>query len=169
MVREKIDRMLDELPNEELDEVHWVIQVIYKKYLFKKGLLDKGVAVTQLFREAEDIIESWDNVFARNISEETKESIYYDQYKWHIFSYKMKNCLEQEAARDAFDAVSKDEIYVMYQDLPYIFLYQNASQVVSTDFDSEQDIYLFDRTFTWTYVHTHESMLGPYFFKVDRE
>ena len=49
---------------------------------------------------------------------------------------------------------------------PDVSLYTNAKSVVSTDFDSEQDIYIFDRNFSWTYVHTHESMCGPYFYKV---
>jgi len=26
------------------------------------------------------------------------------------------------------------------------------------------DIYLFDESFKWTYVNTHEVMCGPYFF-----
>jgi hypothetical protein len=54
----------------------------------------------------------------------------------------------------------------MYQNKPEVFLYTGAKDVVSTDFDSEQDIYIFDRGFTWTYIHTHEADFGPYFYTV---
>jgi hypothetical protein len=54
----------------------------------------------------------------------------------------------------------------MYQNIPdIVFEYNNASDIVASDFDYEQDIYLFDKNFTWTYVYTHESMCGPYFYK----
>ncbi|WP_429351212.1 DUF4275 family protein [Paenibacillus sp. 4624] len=39
---------------------------------------------------------------------------------------------------------------------------------IKADFDEQQDIYIFDKAFTWTYVHTHESMCGPYFYKIDQ-
>ncbi|OMF77441.1 hypothetical protein BK142_11975 [Paenibacillus glucanolyticus] len=110
--------------------------------------------------------ELWDRAFAKNISDEIKKEIHYHQYKWHIFSYKKKECLEGEAARDAFDILTKNELYVMYQNSPdIVFEYKKAKDVVSANFDSEQDIYIFDKSFKWTYVHTHESMCGPYFYK----
>lgn len=122
--------------------------------------------ISELIGDPHDIINLWDNTFAQNISEELKEAIHYDQFKWHIFSYEKQFCLKKNSARIAFDAETKDELYVMYQNSPNILIYNNANNIVSTDFDSEQDIYIFDKNFTWTYVHTHESMCGPYFYKV---
>ncbi|WMT43562.1 DUF4275 family protein [Paenibacillus sp. D2_2] len=95
--------------------------------------------------------------------------MYYNQYRWHIFSYEKQVCSIKEKARKEFNEITKSEIYVMYQDSPYVRLYKNANDVVAEDFDSEQDIFIFDRDFTWTYVHTHESMCGPYYYKVIRE
>ncbi len=166
MIRDKIDKILDDLPEEDLENVYWSIKIIHEGYLFKKRLLDKGVMIQELFGESEEIIDLWDSTFAKNINEEMRESIHYDQFKWHIFSYKKHDCLKGLAARKAFDAVYKDELYVMYQNSPYVMQYSKAGRVLAADFDSQQDIYIFDKHFTWTYVHTHESMCGPYFYHV---
>ncbi|OEH91145.1 DUF4275 family protein [Bacillus solimangrovi] len=167
MIRDKINKILDSLPEEELNEVYWSISYIQENYMFKKNLFDKGVGMKGLYDESEEIIEMWDKTFTQNISEAEKEEIYYEQYKWHIFSYKKQDCLIEEKARKAFDTMSKDEIYVMYEGSPIVSLYTNAKVVIAKDFDSQHDIYLFDKDFTWTYIHTHESMCGPYFYEVN--
>lgn len=165
MIRDKINKILDSLPEEELENVYYSIITIQEDYEYKHHLRKKGVQISPIY-EADEIIDSWDKTFAKNVSEQVKKEIYYEQFKWHVFSYNKQDCLKKEAAREAFDAVSKDELYVTYQGCPYVFLYTNANEVVSKDFDSQQDIYIFDKNFTWTYVHTHESMCGPYFYKV---
>jgi hypothetical protein len=44
---------------------------------------------------------------------------------------------------------------------------QQVSGPVDTDFFAgKNDVYLVDKQFTWTYVHTHEADCGPYFRKV---
>ncbi|NHN33670.1 DUF4275 family protein [Paenibacillus agricola] len=165
--RQEINQMIDSLPDEELGNVYGSIEFIHRKYLFKKNLLDKGVVILELFEEAQEIMDLWDRAFAKNMSNEIKEAIHYSQFKWHIFSYKKQKCLEKEEARNAFDALTKNELYVMYQNSPdVVFEYNNANDVVAADFDFEQDIYIFDKNFTWTYVHTHESMCGPFFYKI---
>ncbi|MBK5252809.1 MAG: DUF4275 family protein [Peptostreptococcaceae bacterium] len=40
----------------------------------------------------------------------------------------------------------------------------NAEQLKSSDFDLEDDVYVVDAEMKWTYVHTHESQCGPYYF-----
>ncbi|MCG7336107.1 DUF4275 family protein [Sporosarcina sp. ACRSM] len=167
MIRAQIDEILDGLPEEELENVYWSIKFIQENYLFKKNLLDKGVMIEDLFEEAEEIKDLWDSAFAKNVNEEMRESIHYDQFKWHIFSYEKQDCFKGSAARKAFDAVFKDELYVMYQNSPYIMQYSKADKVIAADFDSQQDIYIFDKHFTWTYVHTHEETCGPYFYSLN--
>lgn len=126
------------------------------------------IKITMTKITCRDVIRLWDEAFAHNVAEDIKEAIYYDQFKWHIFSYGKQKCLTGDEARQAFDAETKGEVYAVYQHLPHVFLYRNADRVIAEDFDSEQDIYLFDRQRTWTYVHTHESMCGPYFYKPNR-
>lgn len=166
MIRKKINEILDRLPDEELKEVYWTIESVQKNYLYRKNLLEKGVNISEIYEEAQEIIDLWDRTFAQNIREEVKESIYYSQFKWHIFSYEKQSSLKEDEARRAFDAEPKDELYVNYQNSPIVLLYSNANNVIAADFDSQQDIYIFDKNFNWTYVHTHESMCGPYFHKI---
>ncbi|MEW4429694.1 DUF4275 family protein [Paenibacillus pabuli] len=166
MIREQINKMLDVLPESELNVAYSRIELVYHRYMFEQNLENKGVQVTELCEESEGITQQWDEVFAGNLDDEGKEAIYYSEYKWHMFSYKKQACLTGDSARDAFDSELKNDLYVMYQHTPFIQVYENAMAVVAADFDSEQDIYIFDREFTWTYVHTHEDMCGPYFYKI---
>ncbi|MFD0696345.1 DUF4275 family protein [Paenibacillus sp. GCM10027628] len=166
MYRQEINQMIDSLPDEELVKVYWSIEAIHQKYLFTKNMHDKGVVILTLLEKEHGIMDLWDRSFAKNISDETKSEIHYNQYKWHIFSFNKQECFEKEVARNAFNAMTKSELYVMYQNLPdIVFEYNNANDIVASDFDYELDIYLFDKNFTWTYVYTHESMCGPYFYK----
>lgn len=165
MVRDKINKLLDRLPEEELEKVYWSLVTIQENCEFKQNLRQKGVQITEIY-DADNIIHLWDKTFAKHINVQVRKEIHYEQYKWHIFSYKKRECLEKDVARQVFDNITKDELYVMYEGFPIRYLYTNASQVVSKDFDSQQDIYIIDKNFTWTYVHTHESMCGPYFCKV---
>lgn len=167
MFRSKIDRILDTLPDQELMKVHSVVKGINMEYLYLKNLENKGVTIEPLYEESHDfIINKWEQTFVQRLSDEEKKEIYYDQFKWHIFSYEKRECLEGTLARSAFDNQLKDNLLIMFQRLPLVYQYNNAKKVVSEDFDSQQDIYIFDRTFTWTYVQTHETMCGPYFCKI---
>ncbi|MFX3647854.1 MAG: DUF4275 family protein [Paenibacillus sp.] len=168
MIRDKINELLDTLPELELNRAYWGIERIHQEYMFKKNLQDKGVVVTELYEESEGIVKQWDRAFANNIDDVVKESIHYSQYKWHMFSYEQQKCLTHDEARDAFNAEPKDEVYVMYENGGWVLLYENANRIIAADFNSEQDIYIFDRAFTWTYVYTHESMCGPYFYKIEQ-
>ncbi|MEC0368593.1 DUF4275 family protein [Paenibacillus chibensis] len=164
-IREKIDRILDDLPEDELNQVYQTAACIHRKYMFKANILQRGVTISTVFAEGKEIVTAWDNAFASQISDETKEAIYYDQYKWHIFSYGKQDCLQAEMARRAFDSEAKDAIYVMNQSHS-VFLYEHAADLVAADFDSGEDMYIFDRHLTWTYVVTHEEMCGPYFYSL---
>ncbi|MGG4345709.1 DUF4275 family protein [Paenibacillus lautus] len=166
MIRKEIQLILDSLPERELQKIYWSIKLFQENYLYREKLIEKAVIISDVFDGATEIINKWDKTFTLNISDDIKESIYYNQYRWHIFSYEVQDCLKAHEARNAFNTEIKDELYVMYQNSPDVFLYSKANAVVAEDFDSQQDIYIFDKNFTWTYVNTHEDMCGPYFYKV---
>jgi hypothetical protein len=47
--------------------------------------------------------------------------------------------------------------------------FKNAAELKDTDFDLEDDIYISDINFTWTYVVTHEKeQCGPYFCMITK-
>ncbi|MET0960058.1 MAG: DUF4275 family protein, partial [Psychrobacillus psychrotolerans] len=55
-----------------------------------------------------------------------------------------------------------------YQNSDYALIIENATFITACDFVqkddyNEGDIFVVDKDFTWTYVNTHETSLGPYF------
>jgi len=163
-VKNKIIELVYQLPDSDLEKLYWSVEFLHQNYLYRKSLQDKGIILTERFGlETQQIVEQWDAAFAGEISDKTKEEIYFSEFKWHMFSYKKKDCLTAEAAREAFDGAAKDEVYVFYQNSPQVWVYTNAAGLRSTDFDSQQDVYVFDKALKWTYIHTHESYCGPYF------
>ncbi len=75
MVREIINHILDSLPQEELEKIHYLLQDIEEDYLFRKRFTDKGVIISAC-EEPQAIHTAWDSIFAKNINEETRQSIF---------------------------------------------------------------------------------------------
>ena len=48
-----------------------------------------------------------------------------------------------------------------WNDLPYVKPVELP--LAANFFEALHDVYLVDKDFTWTYVHTHEEACGPYF------
>lgn len=114
--------------------------------------------------------KQWENEFANHLSDEKKKSIHLDDgngacgYLWHIFSYKTKECLESKKAELAFEREQKDFCYIFYQHTNDVFIVENASALKAKDLLNEEDIYITDKSFTWTFIITHEKgSYGPYF------
>ncbi|MBB6021152.1 hypothetical protein HNR77_002245 [Paenibacillus sp. JGP012] len=83
MVRDEINRILDVLPENELNVARSYIEMVHRKYMYRKKLGDKGVQVTESCEESEEITQRWDEVFAHHLDDILKEVIHYSQYKWH--------------------------------------------------------------------------------------
>ena len=92
MIRDKINKILDSLPEEELENVYYSIVTIQEDYEFKQNLHQKGVQISEIY-DADEIIDLWDKTFAKNINVQLKKEIHYEQFKWHIFRYKKQECL----------------------------------------------------------------------------
>ena len=89
-------------------------------------------------------------------------------FLWHVFSYKMVPHLEKGEAVAAMKTADWSDVYIFEErfdgEAPMV---QQVSGPVDTDFFAgKNDVYLVDKQFTWTYVHTHEADCGPYFRKV---
>ncbi|CAH0344256.1 hypothetical protein BCI9360_00499 [Bacillus sp. CECT 9360] len=118
----------------------------------------------------EDLRKQWKQCFTKSISKSVKKNIYFDQFLWHIFSYEIIQCLENEEAIEAFNKEHKKDCYVFYQNIDDVLMLNNAKEIKPHDFISEpqafySDIYIVNKDFTWTYVLTHEKYCGPYFYK----
>ena len=118
------------------------------------------------FREVKN---RWLEVFAAGIPREqmVEHVLSEGNCLWHIFSWELAPCLEGDAARQALAACPAGKVYSFYEglwnDLPYV---KPAELPLAEDFFADKhDVYLVDKDFTWTYVHTHEEACGPYFCK----
>ena len=133
------------------------------------ALRSKKVKVTEIPKWGTYLRRTWEDHFTGHLNTEEKKSIYLDDFLWHIFSYEKRECLQEEQADLAFNRVIKKSCYVFYQHSDDAFILENASLITVDDFVHEQDIYeqdiyVVDKEFNWTYVRTHETGLcGPYF------
>ena len=92
-------------------------------------------------------------------------------FKWHLYSYEKLPHLSGEEAIQAFNQLPKKDIYFAYQrdmvkNQEFVQVFKNAQNLVASDIENQQDLYLFDATFSWTYIQTHENMCGPYFVQI---
>jgi len=130
----------------------------------------KHIKVTEIPKWGTYLRKQWENSFANHLSESEKKSIsLYDEdgfcgYLWHIFSYKRRECLHEEEADRALERELKKSCFIFYQHSDEAFIVENAQALTAEDFINEEDIYIVDKEFNWTYVRTHETgWCGPYF------
>lgn len=141
-------------------------------------LIDKKINF-QVLDNLEEIKNKWLEVFAGNLTEKERiDELGMDAYLWHLFSYEKRECLEGNDARIAFDELRRREYYVFFDNHRYDYYdlseYENkvfevfdGNKAKAKDFNKEDDVYVVDKYFRWTYVNTHEGYCGPYFCKMN--
>ena len=158
--------MLDEIMEAARDYYDHVNAYDYKQ--FCKELVERGIRFTPV----NDRITKakWTKLFAASVSKEDRKKVYFEQYRWHLFSFELLKALSDNEARAAFDVEPKDSVYLFWQHTDKAYLVENAPLFKAEDFDHDfipfADFYLFSPEGKWTYIHTHESMCGPYFYKL---
>ncbi|WP_428912480.1 DUF4275 family protein [Niallia sp. Krafla_26] len=127
-------------------------------------LANKKVKVTEIPKWGTYLRKKWEDHFANHLDLHEKKSIYLDGFLWHVFSYEKREYLQKEKADLAFNNESKKSCYVFYQHSDEAFILENATGLAADDFLNEEDVYVVDKEFNWTYVRTHETgWFGPYF------
>jgi hypothetical protein len=127
----------------------------------------RNVSIEVLNSALKGLHKQWEEKFTGNLSKSQKRKIYLEQYLWHIFSYQQVEHLSGQEAIEAFNTIKKNECFVFYQADDEALKLINSKDIKAEDFENENDIYVVDKNMTWTYVHTHESDCGPYFYKID--
>lgn len=130
----------------------------------------KKVRVIEIPKWGIYLRKQWEDNFVNHLSDKEKKSIYlYDEdgccgYLWHVFSYERRKYLKEKQADIAFNEQSKQSCYVFYQHTDDAFILENASLLTAEEFVNEEDVYVVDKEYNWTYVKTHETgWCGPYF------
>lgn len=162
--REEQQKLLDEIisiSNELCDRAY-----NYERKQFLNAMKKRNLEFLQSDITKKQLLEKWISIFAGNIDNGVKERIYMDDYLWHIFSYKIKNSFEETKAVIEFNKRSKEKIYIFYQNTEDIYMINNASNLKYTDLVGEEDIYIVDESFLWTFIITHEAINGPYYYTI---
>lgn len=128
-------------------------------------LEDNGIIATMEKGKGQELRDKWARLFARGLDISARMEIHMEQHLWHLFSYEKLPCLMNEQAEEAFHAQEKQDCYIFYQGREQVLFVANGAELTAELLRKEQDVYVVDRDFTWTYVNTHESDLGPYFYK----
>lgn len=126
----------------------------------------ENVQAAEADRPGQELKLAWEHIFAAGLDDDEKDQIAMDQYLWHAFSYKKTPCLKEDEAIKAFHDASKQGCYVFYQDHDLALFVADAGRLTANLLESEQDIYIVDQNFEWTFVKTHESYCGPYFCSI---
>lgn len=135
----------------------------------------KKVSVIEIPKWGTYLRKQWEDNFVNHLSDTEKKSIYlYDEdgccgYLWHVFSYERRKYLKEKQADITFNEQSKQSCYVFYQHSDDAYILESASSLTAEDFVNEEDVYVVDKEFNWTYVITHETgWCGPYFSRKDK-
>ncbi len=140
----------------------------YQYHKFCEELKNRGIRFTPVNDRTTKA--KWTKLFAASISKEDRKKVYFEQFRWHLFSFELLKALSNDEARAAFNAEPKDSIYLFWQHTEKAYLVENAHLFKAEDFDHDfipfSDFYLFSPEGKWTYIHTHEIMCGPYFYKL---
>lgn len=160
-------RLLDELYEKEYAYQLHILDYEYRQYC--NAIVARGLRFREI--EKETAAAKWDEFFAAGLTEEDRQSIYYDQFKWHMFSYDRAACRKGDNARRAFDACKKGAAYLFFQHTDEAWYIENADVLTAADFDADfdfvrADVYIFDAGGKWAYARTHEKSCGPYFLNM---
>lgn len=113
--------------------------------------------------------EKWISIFAADVSKSFIKKYVNNQFLWHICSYDKVEHVKGDSARQAFNSISKKNIICFpefYNNQEKSLSFKSSYLLKAEDLELLKDVYITDATFNWTYIHTHESDLGPYFIKI---
>ena len=140
---------------------------------FMKQLTKNNIKFKEFLYYAPYFRKRWEDAFVHHLNEREKDEIYLhgDRYSrgylWHVFCNDKRPYLMQALANEAFNAQKKTKCYVFHQRLPEVIVIEHAAALKAIHFEQEEDIYIVNEDFTWTYVVTHHSDLGPYYSEVE--
>lgn len=77
--------------------------------------------------------------------------------------------MKGDSARQEFNSIFKKNIICFsefYSNQEKALNFKDAYLLKAEDLELLGDVYIANEEFTWTFIYTHESGLGPYFIKV---
>lgn len=117
-------------------------------------------------KETMDFVRQWfERVVPADKSEEAKKRCFsspiVNNLLWHAFSF--VPCEKESHAVNMYDSLGHNDFVLLMNSEKIGFIVKNGHGLTSNIINAYNDIVITDINFRWTYVHTHESMCGPYF------
>ena len=124
--------------------------------------------VEELSDEAiEKVMKDWELVYCP-LSKKEKEKIYFNDFKWHVFSNKAYQSIEGKNALQKYNEQVSRIFYV----IPELKVWPEETAFICKSLPSPElatklkDFYVFPKNLAWSMAFTHEhGWLGPYFAK----
>ena len=129
----------------------------------------KEFEITKLTEE--QLIKKWLSAFGKGVDKKLIEEhvTSYGNLLWHLFTWGEVPCLQGDEAKRAFDDLQYEEAIRFYDGYAGHIAKPSLIGKISAkavDKDRESDVYIVAKDFSWTYVRTHETGLGPYFCRI---
>ena len=137
----------------------------------RKTLLKEGISFTTYTKWSTYFRAKWREHFASHLTEKEQAAIHmlpntkYGHYLWHLFSYEKREALEREDSIHAFHTKDKGKCIIFDQYSDEVLFVENASHIRAEHFPRNDDIYIVDEQFTWSFNVTHEADIGPFFIE----
>ena len=125
-------------------------------------------SIRAVAEDAAPIKEAWDLAFGEAVPD--RDTVFYDQFRWHLFSYEKLPAKSGDDAREALNEKNSQRLHLFWQNEDDAWEMRNAFDLDAADVDAMaeaagSDLYIFDAEGCWTYVITHEAACGPYYFQ----
>ncbi|RCX16353.1 uncharacterized protein DUF4275 [Anaerobacterium chartisolvens] len=137
----------------------------------KKQLKSEGVVCKECQYTSGELKKKWEQKFLSHMTEKQKEECYLDEYLWNAFTRgSMKDYLEGDDAKKAFDDEEKDKVYIFWQLEEQVYYLATNNKLSSKHLRLEmgRDIYIVDSDFTWTFLYKHCDK-RPIWYKINRQ
>jgi len=130
-------------------------------------LQDMNTSFTIAPNKGNELEQKWEEAFTKDISQSQKRKMAFKQCMWNVFSWEKIKCLKEQPAIAAFDLQKKEGCYLICTPGEEAIYIPKATRLKAKDIiHVDNDLYIVDEHFTWTYVLTHEEDCGPYFYNL---
>ncbi|MBQ3528607.1 MAG: DUF4275 family protein [Clostridia bacterium] len=158
------------------DEIKWLLpgepvksdyDEMHKQH-YEEAFSRLGINVTPLDRDTVAQLKTeWMNALSKKSKNQNKAKRLSEDCIWHIFSFGLLRCDDEEVASRQYDNQNKYSCVFLSNIDDVGYRIENADALSAEILDQFIDVTVIASDFSWTYVKTHECDFGPYFCKID--
>ena len=93
--------------------------------------------------------------------------MFFKNYLWHAFSFQKTDCYTAEDATAEFEKGFSGECFILLNGENIIFTVENGKDITLEKLGEFNNIIIFTKDYTETFVHTGSEEFGPYYKSAD--